>query len=105
MGRPDAGRALHGPGNGDRLPLALSRPLPRPLREGGEAMRVALFCHSILSDWNHGNAHFLRGVVTELVERGHAVKVYEPQDAWSFSNLISERGEREIERVYAAYPA
>src|SRR5437870_3801939 len=24
-------------------------------------MRVALFCHSLLSDWNHGNAHFLRG--------------------------------------------
>lgn len=22
-------------------------------------MRIALFYHSILSDWNHGNAHFL----------------------------------------------
>ena len=30
-------------------------------------MRMSrLFCHSLLSDWNHGNAHFLRGVVTEL---------------------------------------
>ena len=26
-------------------------------------MRVVLFCHSLVSDWNHGNAHFLRGVV------------------------------------------
>ena len=29
-------------------------------------MRAALFYHSLVSDWNHGNAHFLRGVVTEL---------------------------------------
>ena len=40
-------------------------------------MRFVLFCHSLLSDWNHGNAHFLRGVVTELCERGHLVDVYE----------------------------
>ena len=42
-------------------------------------MRVVLFCHSLLSDWNHGNAHFLRGVVSELVARGHEVRVFEPQ--------------------------
>ena len=29
-------------------------------------MRVALFYHSLVSDWNHGNAHFLRGIVREL---------------------------------------
>ena len=23
---------------------------------------VVIFCHSLVSDWNHGNAHFLRGV-------------------------------------------
>ena len=28
-------------------------------------MNVVLFCHSLLCDWNHGNAHFLRGVVVE----------------------------------------
>lgn len=44
-------------------------------------MRVALFCHSLLGDWNHGNAHFLRGVVTELLARRHDVRVYEPRDA------------------------
>ena len=27
-------------------------------------MRIAIFCHSLLSDWNHGNAHFLRGVAS-----------------------------------------
>ena len=50
-------------------------------RIDGAAMRVALFCHSLLSDWNHGNAHFLRGIVTELVARGQAVRVFEPRDA------------------------
>ena len=36
-------------------------------------MKIALFVHSLRSDWNHGNAHFLRGVASELVHRGHAV--------------------------------
>ncbi len=44
-------------------------------------MRIVLFYHSLLSDWNHGNAHFLRGVVGELLFRGHDVRVYEPADA------------------------
>ena len=34
-------------------------------------MRIVLFVHSLVSDWNHGNAHFLRGVVRELLARGH----------------------------------
>lgn len=46
-------------------------------------MRVAFFVHSLLSDWNHGNAHFLRGVASELIARGHDVRVFEPRDAWS----------------------
>ena len=29
-------------------------------------MRAVLFYHSLASDWNHGNAHFLRGVCSEL---------------------------------------
>jgi spore maturation protein CgeB len=44
-------------------------------------MKVVLFYHSVLSDWNHGNAHFLRGIASELVERGHQVVVYEPAEA------------------------
>lgn len=30
-------------------------------------MRVVLFCHSLLSDWNHGNAHFPGSVAQERV--------------------------------------
>jgi len=41
-------------------------------------VRVVIFCHSLLSDWNHGNAHFLRGVAAELVARGHDVAAFEP---------------------------
>ena len=67
-------------------------------------MRVIVFCHSLLSDWNHGNAHFLRGVCTELIARGHAVDVYEPVDAWSVSNLVAEHGEAPLQGFARAYP-
>ena len=41
-------------------------------------MRIVLFCHSLISDWNHGNAHFLRGIASELQACGHHVAAYEP---------------------------
>ncbi|MBA2602322.1 MAG: glycosyltransferase, partial [Acidobacteria bacterium] len=52
-------------------------------------MRIVLFCHSLVSDWNHGNAHFLRGIVAELLDRGHEVRVYEPEDGWSREQLLA----------------
>lgn len=67
-------------------------------------MRVALFCHSLLSDWNHGNAHFHRGIVTELLARRHDVRVYEPRDAWSVQNLTKEHGEKALEQTRQVYP-
>jgi len=64
-----------------------------------------MFCHSLISDWNHGNAHFLRGVVSELKARGHDVRVYEPRDAWSVQNLKKEKGgEAALEGYRVAYP-
>jgi spore maturation protein CgeB len=56
-------------------------------------VRVVIFCQSLLSDWNHGNAHFLRGVVAELQARDIDVCVYEPRDAWSVRGLRDERGD------------
>ena len=41
-------------------------------------MRFVIFTHSLISDWNHGNAHFLRGFATELQTRGHDVAIFEP---------------------------
>jgi spore maturation protein CgeB len=55
-------------------------------------MKVVLFCHSFVSCWNHGNAHFLRGVVRELIHMGHAVTVYEPEDGWSRVNALADGG-------------
>ena len=67
-------------------------------------MKIRLFYHSLLSDWNHGNAHFLRGIVTQLQKRGHDVVVFEPEDAWSLQNLIAEHGEEPLRRFQEAYP-
>lgn len=68
-------------------------------------MRVVLFCHSLISDWNHGNAHFLRGIATELLSRGDDVRVYEPRDSWSVANLLAEAGPSAIAEFGQAYPA
>ncbi len=67
-------------------------------------MRIVLFCHSLVSDWNHGNAHFLRGVVAELLHRRHDVRVYEPLDGWSRANLIVEHGLEAVQDFHRAFP-
>ena len=67
-------------------------------------MKIVLFYHSLVSDWNHGNAHFLRGIATELLARGHQVEVYEPADAWSVVNLLADHGPDSIAAFHAAYP-
>ena len=68
-------------------------------------MRFVLFYHSVRSDWNHGNAHFLRGVASELQSRGHVVRIYEPNDAWSAQNLAASHGEASLSAYRAAYPS
>lgn len=68
-------------------------------------MRVALFYHSLVSDWNHGNAHFLRGIVQELRDRGWDVRVFEPADGWSRTNLIRTAGPAALDAFSRAYPA
>jgi spore maturation protein CgeB len=67
-------------------------------------MRIVVFCHSLVSDWNHGNAHFLRGVCAELLERGHELRVYEPRDAWSRASLVKQHGEAPLNAVRQAFP-
>ena len=53
-------------------------------------MTFAIFAHSWTSDWNHGNAHFLRGLAHELMNLGHSVRCYEPVNSWSRKNLQAE---------------
>jgi spore maturation protein CgeB len=67
-------------------------------------MRIVMFYHSLLSDWNHGNAHFLRGIATELIGRGHQVEVFEPENSWSLQSLIQEHGTGPLRRFQDAYP-
>ena len=83
--------------------------------KGIGCMRLVYFTHSLVSDWNHGNVHFLRGVLTELEARGHTTVAYEPADGWSRANLLAEQGPAGIEsfrrrfrrltsRTYGAQP-
>ena len=67
-------------------------------------MRVVLFCHSLESCWNHGNAHFLRGVARELTARGHEVRAFEPAAGWSRENLVRDHGEAALRGWRRAYP-
>jgi spore maturation protein CgeB len=53
-------------------------------------LHFGIFAHSWLSDWNHGNAHFLRGLARELVRMGHEVRCYEELGSWSLTNLMQE---------------
>ncbi len=55
-------------------------------------MRFVFFVHSAVSDWNHGNAHFLRGLMGALARRGHEVSSREPRGAWSLENLLADHG-------------
>lgn len=67
-------------------------------------MKIVMFYHSLASDWNHGNAHFLRGTVKELLKRGHDVQVYEPEGGWSLKNLIKDHGEAKAAEYKEYYP-
>ena len=67
-------------------------------------MRFVIFTHSLVSDWNHGNAHFLRGFATELSVRGYEVRLFEPEHGWSRSNLVAEHGTAPIEEFARVYP-
>lgn len=67
-------------------------------------MRYVLFYHSLVSDWNHGNAHFLRGVMRELLSRGHEVTLYEPRDGWSRTNLLEREGAGAVRAFSRAFP-
>jgi spore maturation protein CgeB len=65
-------------------------------------LRFRFFAHSWISDWNHGNAHFLRGLASELVKLGHEVRCYEERDGWSILNLAAE-GENALAEAFARF--
>jgi spore maturation protein CgeB len=67
--------------------------------------RIAYFAHAVRSDWNNGNAHFLRGLLRSLGQCGHEVEIFEPQDGWSIESLRQERrGEESLSQFQRVYP-
>jgi spore maturation protein CgeB len=72
-----------------------------------ERLHFRIFAHSWTSDWNHGNAHFLRGLAQEIMNLGHEVRCYEEEDAWSRKNLREEGQEiesRAVQQFREAFP-
>ncbi|HEX8471813.1 MAG TPA: glycosyltransferase [Brevundimonas sp.] len=67
-------------------------------------MKIVYFTHSLASCWNHGNAHFLRGVLRELKALGHEVSAWEPEGSWSLQNLLQDAGPSGLEAWRKAYP-
>jgi spore maturation protein CgeB len=67
-------------------------------------VRFVWFTHSLRSCWNHGNAHFLRGVLRELQALGHETLACEPADGWSLANLLRDHGEAALNSFHAAFP-
>jgi spore maturation protein CgeB len=67
-------------------------------------MKVVFFVHSIISDWNNGHAHFLRGLVTALVRQGHEVLCCEPARNWSTENLVRDHGAAAIVEFARLFP-
>ncbi|MBY5334956.1 glycosyltransferase [Rhizobium leguminosarum] len=67
-------------------------------------MKFLFYTHSLVSDWNHGNAHFLRGIMRELTRRHYEVLALEPEESWSRSNLLSDQGPRAAEKFHETFP-
>lgn len=67
-------------------------------------MNIVLFVHSVESDWNHGNAHFVRGLMRALQERGHRVTGCERWRNWSTDNLYQDHGAEPIAEFARRFP-
>ncbi|MGB8889909.1 MAG: glycosyltransferase [Candidatus Korobacteraceae bacterium] len=70
-------------------------------------IRFCFFAHSWISDWSHEDAHFLRGLVSELQKLGHDVRCYEELGSWSLTNLVKEEGDvaaQAIEQFRREFP-
>jgi spore maturation protein CgeB len=68
-------------------------------------LRIAYLAHSLRSDWNNGNAHFLRGLMRAMIALGHEVSIFEPCTEWSIQHLREEEhGERALRDFAQIYP-
>lgn len=67
-------------------------------------MKIVFFVHSLVSDWSHGNAHFLRGLVRALQRRGHEVVACERWRNWSTDQLFQDHGAGPILEFARLFP-
>jgi spore maturation protein CgeB len=68
-------------------------------------LRLAYFAHSLRSDWNNGNAHFLRGLLRAVASLGSEVIIFEPAHGWSVDHLVEEpEGAESLRKFHASYP-
>jgi spore maturation protein CgeB len=67
-------------------------------------MKIVLFVHSVISDWSHGNAHFLRGLMRALRRRGHDVVACERWRNWSTDQLFEDHGAGPIVEFARRFP-
>jgi spore maturation protein CgeB len=66
---------------------------------------LAYLAHSFRSDWNNGNAHFLRGLMRSMLEMGHDARLFEPCTGWSIEHLRQEElGEAALRGFSEGYP-
>lgn len=67
-------------------------------------MKYVVYTHSLISDWNHGNAHFQRGIMRELQRAGHSALALEPLDSWSRKKLVNAYGEDALVAFQQDFP-
>ena len=66
---------------------------------------MAYIAHTLRSDWNNGNAHFLRGLMRSMAKLGHDITIFEPHEDWSVRNLLEEQlGRHSLQQFRNIYP-
>jgi spore maturation protein CgeB len=68
-------------------------------------LQIGFVFQSYLADYNFGCAHFLRGLIRELISFGHSVEIFCPHHSWVLEQAVKSGGERVLAETLAAYPA
>ncbi len=66
-------------------------------------MKIAVFCQSLVTDYNYPIAHFLRGLISEI-QKNHEVVVYEKEQNEPLSSTLKDYGKTPVNEYYRYYP-
>ncbi|NMC60208.1 MAG: glycosyltransferase [Candidatus Methanofastidiosa archaeon] len=67
-------------------------------------MKIGFFIQSYLADYNFGSAHFLRGLIRELSNLGHSIKIFCPENSWVERKTIELKGNSILSETQVRYP-